>query len=183
MARATDIVVEAVATLKEKLADLPDDQLRKLVIKTMKKPTTDDSAGDALVDDLKAALTKYDKPIAAKLWKEYTLRAWLELHPDGKARKTRPWDTFKSMKMKELKLANPNISFGDLMKAVSEAWKKEKAAAMATTSGESDTIDSSQAQAQAQTPRKRTEPADLGSRDVEMVPNPGPRRRVTRSTK
>ena len=198
MAQAADIVVEAFATLKDKLSDLPDDQIRKLVIKTLKQSAAAGSdlnvKGDALIVDLKAALNKYAKPITAKLWKEYTMRAWLELNPDGKVRKIRAWDTFKSMKMKEIKLSNPNISFGDLMKAVSDAWKKEKDAALTTsdtTCGESTPQDLPQTQTQLR--KKRTEPPEPTqpddtthipeSQDVDMIPSQGTRRRVTRNTK
>lgn len=145
MASPKDVIEDAVASLKEKLSDLPNDEIRKIVLKTINKEPKSDPKVDALVEDVKAAMAKYTedaKPMSAKRWKEYAMRAWLEMYPDGKVRNVRVYDTFKSKKMKEIKHANPGISFGDMMKQVAAAWKEEKTAALAavTSSTSSATV-------------------------------------------
>jgi hypothetical protein len=140
MASPKDVIEDAVASLKEKLSDLPNDEIRKIVLKTIKKEPKSNPKVDTLVEEVKCAMAKYtqdSKPMSAKRWKEYAMRAWLEMYPDGKVRHTRVYDTFKSEKMKEIKRASPGISFGDMMKQVAAAWKEEKARALsaATTSG------------------------------------------------
>ena len=172
MAEIADVVAAAVTNLKEKLPDVSEDQIRKLVMKNMKKAPERD---EILVEDLKAAFKKYAKPLSAKRWKEYAMHAWLELNPDGKVRHKRVYDTFKSQKMKEIKLAKPGISFGDLMREVGEAWKKEKAAATTTASTcDGDESTPLPVQVESQTHKKRAQPGPTTS---------PPRRRITRVSK
>jgi Coiled-coil domain-containing protein 124 /Oxs1 len=76
-----------------------------------------------LVDLLKIIIENQEK-ITSKEWKAAVSAAWKLTHPTSVQR--RAYDTFKSTKMKELMESHPQMTFRDVMKHVSEAWKREK---------------------------------------------------------
>ena len=111
--------------LREELPDLSETDLMKLVKKAImpskKKNTVMVVALKTLILD-----TPSCKGMTSKQWQKVAMAAWTEANPTAPIKTKRPFDVFKSDRMKSIKAETPDISFTDMMKQIAEEWKEKK---------------------------------------------------------
>ena len=125
------VINAAIASASHHLPDMSENDIRKAIIKAMKKPKT------PKVDVSKDLVTilEANPKLTFKAWKMGMTAAWEQVH--GKKEKSQ-FNVFKAERFPALKAEDPSRSFGDIIKLLAAEWKAMKEGTTAESSGESE---------------------------------------------